>query len=113
MDTGWLTYSEAAERLGSTAEAVMYRAIRGKWPRMRGNDGRARVQVPDERPSAAHPVRTLSTRAGEIQLIKALEAHVETLKEQLTAAEARLPPLMSRGRRKSPPFRLWRIGSTC
>jgi len=39
------------------AEAVRYRAIRGKWPRMRGNDGHARVQVPDERPSyrPAHP----------------------------------------------------------
>jgi hypothetical protein len=42
IDSGWL----AAKRLGSTAEVVRYRAIRGKWPRMRGNDGRARVQVP-------------------------------------------------------------------
>jgi len=67
MDSGWLTYREAAERLGSTAEAVRYRALRGKWPRMRGNDGRARVQVPDERPSATHPVRTPSTRVFEPQ----------------------------------------------
>jgi Resolvase, N terminal domain len=47
----------AAERLGSTAEAVRYRAIRGKWPRRRGNDGRARVQVPDERPDQAGTLR--------------------------------------------------------
>jgi hypothetical protein len=26
MDSDWLTYREAAERLGSTAEAVRYRA---------------------------------------------------------------------------------------
>lgn len=90
MDSGWLTYREAAERLGSTAEAVRYRAIRGKWPRIRGNDGRARVQVPDERPSATHPVRTPSARASDALLIKALEAHVETLKERLTAADASL-----------------------
>src|SRR5271157_5664411 len=72
MDSGWLTYREAAERLGSTAEAVRYRALRGKWPRMRGNDGRARVQVPDERPNTTHPVRTQSTRVYEAQLINAL-----------------------------------------
>jgi hypothetical protein len=90
MDSGWLTYREAAERLGSTAEVVRYRALRGKWPRMRGNNGRTRVQVPDERLSAAHPVRTPSTRVHEAQLIKALEAHVATSKEQLAAAEARL-----------------------
>jgi len=90
MDSGWLTYREAAERLGSTAEAVRYRAIRGKWPRMRGNDGRARVQVPDERPSATPPVRTPSTRAFEAPLIKALEAHLEATKEQLAEARSRL-----------------------
>jgi len=48
------------------------------------------VQVPDERPSATHPVRTPSTRALDALLIKALEAHVETLKERLAAADAAL-----------------------
>jgi hypothetical protein len=46
---------------------------------MRGNDGRARVQIPDERPSAAHPVRAPSARAGYPALVHALEAHVATL----------------------------------
>jgi hypothetical protein len=58
----WLTYREAAERLNSTAEAVRYRAIRGRWPRMRGNDGRARIQLPDqpnpERTARANRERT-------------------------------------------------------
>ena len=38
----------------------------------------------------SQPVRTPSELASDAQLIKALEAHVETLKQQLTAAEARL-----------------------
>ena len=96
MEGAWLTYKEAAERLGSTPEAIRYRAIRGKWPRTRGNDGRARVQIPEE----PNPVRTPSApraHGGSDQaLVHALEAHVETLKGeiatlkvQLAAAEAR------------------------
>jgi len=94
MDGEWLCYREAAERLGSTPDAIRYRALRGKWPRRRGNDGRARVQLPENaqavRTPSEQPVRTPSTRASEGPLIKALEAHVATLKEQLAAAETRL-----------------------
>ena len=94
MDGDWLSYREAAERLGSTAEAVRYRALRGKWPRRRGNDGKARIQLPEQpnpvRTPSAQPVRTPSEPRADGQLIKALQAHVETLKEQLTAAEARI-----------------------
>jgi hypothetical protein len=100
MEDAWLTYREAAERLGSTAEAIRYRALRGKWPRRRGNDGRARVQVPDEpnpvRTPSAQDVRTPSEPRADSALVEtlkaqiaALEAHVETLKAQLAAAEAR------------------------
>ena len=93
MEGDWLTYREAAERLGSTAEAVRYRALRGNWPRLRGNDGRARVQIPDD----AHPVRTPSEPRSDhpalVETLKAqvsdLQAHIETLKGQLAAAEAR------------------------
>ena len=64
MEGAWLTYREAAERLSSTPEAIRYRAIRGKWPRTRGNDGRARVQIPEE----PNPVRTPSApRAHEVR----------------------------------------------
>jgi hypothetical protein len=71
--------------------------LRGKWPRRRGNDGRARIQLPEDardvRTPNALPVQTPSARAvrtaSDAQLVKALEAHVETLKEQLAAAEAR------------------------
>ena len=97
MTEEWWTYREAAERLGSTAEAVRYRALRGKWPRRRGNDGRARVQIPDEAPfvrtPSAPPVRTPSTPRAELALTHALESHIksllgenEVLREQLSAA---------------------------
>ena len=42
----WRTYQEAADQLGSTAEAVRVRARRQGWRRQRGNDGRVRVLVP-------------------------------------------------------------------
>ena len=71
----WLTYQEAAEQLGSTAEAVRYRVLRGKWPRRRGNDGRARVQIPEDAP----PVRTPSAPRSHEALTHALESHIKTL----------------------------------
>lgn len=47
----WRTYQEAADLLGSTADAVRVRARRHGWKRRNGNDGRVRVLVPaDEEP---------------------------------------------------------------
>jgi hypothetical protein len=94
MESGWLTYGEAAERLGSTPEAVRYRAMRGKWPRHRGNDGRARVQIPDEpnpvRTPSAQPVRTPGEPRVDPALLHALEAHNATLKADVERLEAQL-----------------------
>ena len=106
MESGWFTYREAAERLGSTAEAVRYRALRGKWPRTRGNDGRARVQIPDEpnpvRTPTALPVRTSSAPRSDEALTHALESHIKTLqgdnealKERLAEAETRIQNLVA------------------
>jgi hypothetical protein len=100
MEGDWVTYREAAERLGSTAEAIRYRALRGKWPRRRGNDGRARVQLPDEpnpvRTPSAQPVRTPSEPRVDQALMDSLREHVaslkaenETLRTQLAGAEGR------------------------
>jgi hypothetical protein len=99
MEGDWLTYAEAAERLKTSPEAVRQKAIRRRWQRSVGNDGRARVRLPD---GWSNPVRTPSGRPNksnvrtpseprtDTHLIKALEAHVATLKEQLAAAEARI-----------------------
>jgi hypothetical protein len=99
LDGEWLTYAQASERLGVSPVAVRFRAIRGRWQRVIGNDGRTRVCLPNgehtvstlgERSASARAVRTASARASNDKLIKSLEAHINTLKEQLSVAEAQL-----------------------
>ena len=92
MDGSWLTYQDLGVRLGVTPEAAKRRAIQAKRARMPGNDGRARVRVPDELRASS----TLDVRSAKAALQHALESHVETLradvvalKAQLAAAEAR------------------------
>jgi len=98
----WLTYDEAAERLGVSAEAIRCRAKRQRWRRTRGNDGRARIQLPDDlhdhAPDRATPGRpgdltgqmtTLMTAPDE-RLVAALEAHIQTLTADLAHARAEL-----------------------
>jgi hypothetical protein len=91
-DGEWLTYTEAARRLGTTPDAIRQRVKRGQMRGSRGNDGRPRVwtdarpgeQViepsPDKSPNS--PNRTESDLSGQI---KALEDHIETLKGLLIA----------------------------
>ena len=78
-----MTYADTAVRLGVSLEAARRRAIRGKWPRMPGNDGRTRVQVPDE----LHPLRTPDVRGTESEavseVVSALKSHIETLKTDI------------------------------
>jgi hypothetical protein len=54
--SAWLTYAQAGERLGMSAEAVRHRARRSCWRTMPGNDGRTLVMVPAE--IEVQPVRT-------------------------------------------------------
>jgi hypothetical protein len=59
----WLTYTDAAERFGVSAEAVRQLAIRHRWPRRRSNadpHGRVEVEVPSDfearpRTGVGHP----------------------------------------------------------
>lgn len=51
----WMTYADAAERLGIKPDSVKRRARSRKWPRRVGNDGAARVLVPRERLDGAAP----------------------------------------------------------
>ena len=46
--SGWLTYAQAGERFGLSAEAVRLRARRLGWRTQPGNDGRTLVLVPDD-----------------------------------------------------------------
>jgi hypothetical protein len=97
-----LTYAELAEVLRITPASANKLARRRRWPRVPGNDGKARVSVPEEAlvrrdspPDSPQP-SPLDVPLVSLQdsppdnLIKALEAHVETLRAQLAAAEARI-----------------------
>lgn len=56
-EMAWLTYEEAATRLGVKPDSVRRRAAARKWPRRRGNDGLARVGIPlSIIPDAIHDV---------------------------------------------------------
>jgi hypothetical protein len=102
-DGAWLTYREAAKALGSNIEAVRQRAIRSRWPRTVGNDKRARIQIPEgltipvregnegtSRKDGDREPRKGNDRANDGPLIKALEANIALLREQLSTTEARL-----------------------
>jgi hypothetical protein len=58
-DTVWLTYASLAERLGVEVASAQRRALRARWTRQPGNDGRTLVLVPlsaltsTEKPSKA------------------------------------------------------------
>jgi hypothetical protein len=92
----WFTYRQAAELLSVSTEAVRQRAKRGRWQKTLGNDKRTRIRPPDGwndvvqvSGDRALRARVLDERALANQVIRALEAHVETLKAQLAAAELR------------------------
>jgi hypothetical protein len=48
MDTKSLTYDELGQALGITPASAKRLAIRRRWPKAPGNDGRTRVTVPAE-----------------------------------------------------------------
>jgi hypothetical protein len=77
--SAWLTYAQAGERLGMSAEAIRSRARRAGWRTMPGNDGKALVLIPDD--ATIEP--RLAGRPGErpaeqtedlVRLTKALAA---------------------------------------
>jgi hypothetical protein len=84
-DAQWTTYDEAAVRLGISPDAVRRRAARGHWARMPGNDGRTRIQIPED---------VSAPRRGDVvgdtaPLVSALEAHIATLKIELASEKER------------------------
>jgi hypothetical protein len=91
----WFTYRQAAELLSVSTEAVRQRAKRGQWQKTLGNDKRTRIRPPagwNDGPRTdgrGQRLRNFDERALANQLIRALEAHVQTLKAQIEAAEQR------------------------
>jgi hypothetical protein len=87
----WCTYEQAGERLRLSPAAVRARALRGGWRRMSGNDGKARVLLPQEvvRAAAEQP-REQPRKPPIAELVNALRAHVETLKGDVVRLEGEL-----------------------
>ena len=80
MSGEWLTYAEAATRLGIKADSVKKRAARRHWPRTAGNDGKTRIQLPEDGPG---PVRT------DIPPDSPAMSVPDDTRERLAASEAR------------------------
>lgn len=97
MDGEWQTYRQVAARIGCSVEAARRRALRGKWPRTKGNDGAARVRPPADLSLTRAPDVPPDASPDNSHLVSALEAHVATLKEQLAASEARLAAATAQG----------------
>jgi hypothetical protein len=98
MSGEWLSYKQAGERLGVSPEAARQRAIRGRWPKRLNNEGLALVRMPEgvtsrPRRKNEHPDELPTLEAVEQadeRLVAALEAHIETLKADLTLARDQL-----------------------
>ena len=88
--TRWLTYDDMATALGITPELATRLAMRRKWPRRPGNDGRALIAVPEDRLDQAAQHDT-DDSAGESRDAKALigfpEHRINKLPKEI--AEAR------------------------
>lgn len=85
-DLVWLTYDEAAGRLGIQADSVRRRAASRKWPRRRGNDGFARVGIPRSIIPDATPELTPDNPDNSGRLREDLA----TAKAEIEGLEARL-----------------------
>src|SRR3954447_8565648 len=55
-DVEWLTLDETAARLGISRESARRTALRKRWGKRPGNDGRVRIGVPVERLPCADAV---------------------------------------------------------
>jgi FtsZ-binding cell division protein ZapB len=83
--------TEAAELTGTTVETIRQRIKRRKLYAVKGNDGRVRVRLTDADIAALKTGQLTSQPTGQptgqtvedSSAIKALEAHVQTLREQL------------------------------
>ena len=96
-----LTYAELAKALKITPESANRLARRKRWPRVKGNDGRTRVTVPEnvrppdnpgdgpqDSPTAIPPVGPGDTNPVHAQIAR-LEGELAGMREALAEARAR------------------------
>jgi hypothetical protein len=111
MDVRWLTYEEMAAELGIARESARQLVKRKRWPRRPGNDGRARICVPEDvfltrpNPGAApahepghgpgdNPAHEPADDPSQSQVqdpaVEVLTRHIERLERELEAMRERL-----------------------
>lgn len=88
-DVRWLTYDEVARDLGITRESARQLAIRKRWARQRGNDGKARIGVPEEEFQARTSDSTSPPPSDDTghdpSAVRVLERHISRLEAELQA----------------------------
>lgn len=82
----WLTYDEAAARLGIKPDSVRRRAAAKKWPKRQGNDGLARVRIDPDLIRTVTPAPTPAVIPDESG----------PLREELAASKAEIAGLQAR-----------------
>lgn len=100
MSQEWLTYQEAAKRLGIKPDSAKKRAQRRHWPRMTGNDGKTRIQLPED---SSGTVRTdippnspgVSVPDDTRERLAASEARAEVLAAQVADLQRERDRLLS------------------
>jgi hypothetical protein len=103
MDTRSLSYDELASLLSIERESARHLAFRRRWRRSKGNDGKARVDVPLEAlphapdsptgaPTGDEPASCTDSPTGSAAV---LERHIERLEAMLSDAEVRLAEAVS------------------
>jgi chromosome segregation ATPase len=108
MTTVALGYEELARRLGITMNSVRRTVNRHRWRKVRGNNGRTLIHVPEEylarrdaergasetatgtAPEAVHEIATETVPVAElIEQLAALQAEMAALAQRLATAEGR------------------------
>lgn len=85
-ETILLSYDELAERFGINRESARQLTLRKRWARRKGNDGRARVEVPlDALPSVTSDAPSHDT-SDDTDVARVLTRHIERLEEALENA---------------------------
>ena len=89
MAEAWLNYADIAKALGTSPEAARQKAIRGRWRRQRGNDGRALVLVDlGAEQARTRPDDARTKRPDDARTVAALDAHIATLLGDIAKADA-------------------------
>jgi hypothetical protein len=102
-DVRLLTYDEIASAFGITRESARQLVIRKRWARKKGNDGKARVEVPEDAfntsTATSEPIppdtsdsspATSDDTCEEPSVATVLTRHIDRLEVQLAKAESLL-----------------------